>query len=86
MNDQEIRALILASLQHSKFKWRTPRGISKETKVPIQQVMKFLQKSRDIRKSRKPSKHGELLFTLDERYQREKGLLDKIVSKITNRD
>ena len=85
MNSKEVRGLILQAFQQSQFKWRTPKGISKDTKIPLPRVIDFLSNSMDVRKSRKPNKQGEMLFTLNDRYHRDQSLLEKIVSKITNR-
>lgn len=83
---KEIRELIVDAFQNSEYKWRTPRGIAKDTNLPLPQVIKFLRQSSLVRKARKSNKYGEPLYTLEERYQREKPFLEKIVSKITNQE
>ncbi|WP_225547350.1 hypothetical protein [Chromobacterium violaceum] len=79
MKKKEIEKLILESFTNSKYKWRTARGVSKETKIPVNDVTVFLEKSSNFERSKKTNSTGQRLYMY-------KGtLIDRIKSAILNR-
>lgn len=57
---------IKQSLENNRYKWRTPRGILKETGLPIEEVEKaFSWHSDHVIKSSIPSDTGEALLQLE---------------------
>ena len=85
MDDREAKPKILAAISNSPFKWRTPRGIAKDSGVPTQQVLKILGESDDFLKARKPNKHGEPLFSTKKKYETDAGFGERVLSVITNK-
>lgn len=52
------------ALNHKNFKYRTVRGISKETKIPSEEVQKIIDfELEDIVRSKYRNQFGEQLFT-----------------------
>ncbi|WP_321882935.1 hypothetical protein [Paraburkholderia bannensis] len=85
MNERDAKVKVLAAIKDSSFRWRTPRGIAKDSGVPVQQVFKILNESKDFIKARKPNKHGEPLFSTRERYEQNLGFGQRLLSVITNK-
>lgn len=74
---------IKRSLEKSRYKWRTPRGIVKETGLPIKEVKKaFGWHSGSLIKSSIPSDTGEELYTTREHYRRLQSPYTKIISSV----
>lgn len=61
---KNVRQRIVGSFKSSKHRWRTARGISKDTKIPLDKVVQFLEQSADIVRSKKANKYGQVLYTL----------------------
>jgi len=85
MNRREINDRILNALLNSKYKWRTARGISKETDIQIDIVYDFLIKSNLIIKAKKSNRQGQPLFALRKKYDRQSSFGLKILNTITNK-
>lgn len=84
MKQKEIANLILSALDQSDFKWRTARGIAKETSVPIQQVQQFLEESPAILRSKKPNKSGKPLYTTRDRYRNSTPITKRLLAALRN--
>jgi hypothetical protein len=84
MKDKEIREAVLQAFTNSEYKWRTARGISKDTNIPIQRVAEFLEKSKDVVRAKKANSKGQALYSLRETVSREKSFVDHLVAKILN--
>ena len=80
MEHKEIRDAVAAAIKDSRFKWRTAPGISKDTGIPIQRVVEFLEGSKYIVRARRPNKFGQALYAL-----RRSGLGDRLVAAILNK-
>ncbi|VBL80387.1 TrmB family transcriptional regulator [Burkholderia pseudomallei] len=85
MNDRDAKIKIVSAIRDSSFKWRTARGIAKDSGVPMAQVLKMLNESKDFIKARKSNKNGESLFSTRERYERDFGFGERLLSVITNK-
>jgi hypothetical protein len=85
MDRREAKERILKAMVESSYRWRTARGIAKDSGVPLPQVLEFLDRSDLILRARKPNRKGEPLFTTRERYRHEVGLGERILSAITNK-
>ncbi|MCC2607999.1 hypothetical protein [Planctobacterium marinum] len=84
MNKNEKLRLIKDSLESSQYKWRTPRGVSKETGLKFSEVLELLEKSPQFQKAKKPNKRGEPLFTTREKYKKQSSPFTRIISALTN--
>lgn len=84
MKKEEIQNLILGALELPKFKWRTARGIAKETNIPIQLVQEFLKNSPSTLRSKKPNKFGRLLYTTRNKYRRRTPLTKRLLEVLKN--
>jgi len=74
---------IKKSLENSRYKWRTMRGIVKETGLPIEEVEKaFSWHSDHVIKSSIPSDTAEELYTTREHYRRLQSPYTKIISSV----
>ena len=75
---------IKKSLEDKRYKWRTTRGVVKETGLPIEEVEKaFRWHSDHVIKSSIPSDTGEALFTTREHYRRLQSPYTKIISSVS---
>lgn len=63
---REDRDAILKALRKSKFKWRTSRSLAKDTGLPIQRVIDFLESSKDVIRSKKANAQGQALYAARE--------------------
>jgi len=71
------------SLENNRYKWRTIRGVSKETKLSSEEVEKaFRWHSDHVIKSSIPSESGENLFTTRQHYRRFQSPFTKIISSV----
>ena len=74
---------IKRSLENSRYKWRTIRGVIKETGLPIEEVEKaFSWHSDHVIKSSISSDTGEELYTTREHYRRLQSPYTKIISSV----
>ena len=85
MDSREIRERIVDSIENSEYQWRTVRGIVKDSKVPLLQVERFLEKSPEILKANKPNSHGHALFTTRKRFERESSFGQRIMARLLNK-
>ena len=74
------------SLEDSRYKWRTPRGVAKETGLSIEEVKKaFNWHADNIIKSSIPSDTGEELYTTREHFRKLQSPFVKITSSLFTR-
>ena len=85
MNDREAHDRIVQAIGSSKYQWRTPRGIAKDSGLPLQEVLDVLKRSDVFVRARKGNAEGEPLYTTKERYKSEASLLQRALSALTNR-
>jgi hypothetical protein len=85
MNDSEARQLIIQAINTSSFRWRSPRGIAKDTGLPLQQVFELLERSDAFHRARKSNARGEPLYTTADRYRSDQSLSQRLLSAITNK-
>ncbi len=84
MKKKETKNLILGAFEGSEYKWRTARGIAKESGLSIQEVNKFLENSPAILRSKKPNKQGKPLFTTRDRYRKSTPLTRRLLAALKN--
>lgn len=84
MKKKEIQYLILGALEVSEFKWRTARGVAKDTNIPIQMVKEFLENSPATLRSKIPNKFGKLLYTTRNKYRRRTPLTKRLLAVLKN--
>ena len=72
------------SLEDGRYKWRTIRGIAKETRSSPEEIQNLLTTHSDVViKFSIPADSGEELFTTREHYRRMQSPLVKIISSVT---
>lgn len=54
-------------LQSSANRWRTARGLAKDTGLALDDVTRILENSREVIRSKKAGSHGQALFALREK-------------------
>ena len=84
MKKKEIAERVIRALGSSEFLWRTARGVSKETKIPIQLVQDFLENSSVVLRSRKANKAGRPLYTLRKSYREKASLTSRLIAALRN--
>jgi hypothetical protein len=85
MDDREARDRIIQAIAASKYRWRTPRGIAKESGVPLPQVMETLERSDAFIRSRKGNDRGEPLYSTKTKYREETSFGERVLTALTNR-
>ncbi|HEX4961972.1 MAG TPA: hypothetical protein VF173_14115 [Thermoanaerobaculia bacterium] len=85
MADVEVKGRIIAAINDSKYKWRTPKGIAQSTGIELEEVMRHLDTSGEIIQARNNNAKGEPLFTTTEKYKENTGLASRVLSAITNK-
>ncbi len=85
MNDKDARDLIIKCIRESEYKWRTARGISKDTGISISQVTKLLGRSPSVVRSKKANKYGQSLYTTRDKYQKNTSFSQRLYSAIVNK-
>lgn len=85
MNKTEQRDQIIAAITASNYRWRTPRGIAKDSGLSMPQVIEALERADAFVRARTGNSRGEPLYTTKEKYRKTTSLADRIVSVITNK-
>jgi hypothetical protein len=85
MKDKEAKDLIMKAIINSSYRWRTPRGIAKDARIPLSKVITLLEKGDDFLRAHKSNNNGEPLYTTKEKRQHETNLVQRILSVISNR-
>ena len=82
--DEDV-LLIMRALENKKYLWRTKKGLSKETKLPMVKLEKGMGLVPDLIRSRKRSQAGEALYTTRRHFRKTASIKDKILGSITDR-
>lgn len=61
------RTKVVRAMRQSQYRWRTARGLAKETDLPIEAVVDFLEKSSDVIRAKKSNSKGQALYALREK-------------------
>ncbi len=85
MEDREARDRIVQAIKTSQYRWRTPRGIAKDSGVPHPQVTEILDQSDLFIRARKGNARGESLYTTKERYTTDVTLGQRVLAAVTNK-
>jgi peptidoglycan hydrolase-like protein with peptidoglycan-binding domain len=83
--DKEARDKIIQSIATSKFRWRTPMGIAKESALSIKQVIGILEQSDAFIRARRGNDRGEPLYTTKDKYKSESSIGQRILTALTNK-
>ena len=74
------------ALEDGRYKWRTLRGVAKETGGSLDSVREVIaQHDKELIKSSVPADTGEDLFTTRDHFRRHQSPLVKIASSLTSR-
>jgi hypothetical protein len=84
MNDKEARDRIIQTISTSKYRWRTPRGIAKDSGVPFSQVIDVLEHSDAFVRARKSNNRGEPLYSTKEKHKTEITFSQRVLAALTN--
>jgi len=84
MNNKEARDKMIDAIIHSPYKWRTAKGIAKDSGVSVTQVLDIFEKTDAFLRAKKPNARGELLYTTKERYKSETSLGKRLIDVLTN--
>ncbi len=77
---------VLQALESDKYKWRTVRGVAKETNLDIGTVENvLLKKQNEIVRSSVLSPRGELRYTTRKHFRRTATPMVKILGALKNR-
>jgi hypothetical protein len=72
------------ALEDSRYKWRTIRGVAKETKSSPEEIQKLIALHLDIVvKSSIPANTGEELFTTREHFRQMQSPIIKVANSVT---
>jgi hypothetical protein len=85
MKAKYIKERITDAFKRSDFKWRTAKGLSKDSNVPYQNVIEFLETSDNVIKAKKLNKRGQPLYSLKEIYENKTSFTTKLFDAITNK-
>jgi hypothetical protein len=86
MNKDETEEKILKALENPKFRWRTIRGLARETEISPEIIRTVVTiKSDRVVMASAPNTKGEALFTSRHQRRRQAGTLRRIVSALKNR-
>lgn len=73
------------SLESARYKWRTIKGISRETNIDPETVHAIINTQNDLIQRSRPSKDGQELFTTRVHYNKLASPAEKIKSALINR-
>jgi hypothetical protein len=82
--DDDLEQIIKA-ISSSEFRWRTVRGIAKDTGLEEPKIVKVLDQSENFIRARKPNAAGDALYTTRDKYAKETSLSTRLLSAITNK-
>jgi len=86
MASKEETDAVFRALENESYEWRTIDGISKETSLPVEVVLKVIEGNRDkIISSSSLSPEGKRLFSSRAHYQKKATTAQKFMSAIKNR-
>jgi hypothetical protein len=57
---------IIQAMQASSYRWRTARGLSKDTGIGIEDIVDFLERSPAVIRASKSNNKGQALYALRE--------------------
>lgn len=63
----EQKNVIIRAMRNSQYRWRTARGLSKDTQLGIDDVVEFLERSPDVIGAKKANSRGQALYALREK-------------------
>lgn len=71
------------ALENARYDWRTLRGVSKETGLPIDRVQELIERNQKVViRSSVPSETGEALFTTRRHYRKRASIWDRLRSGV----
>jgi hypothetical protein len=78
----EQKNQIIHAMRESPYRWRTARGLSKDTGIGIEDVVDFVERSPDVKRAKGSNSKGQALYALREKSA---PLGQRIVNVILNR-
>lgn len=79
-----IEEVLKKSINQSEFKWRTARGISKDSNLSLLLVKKILDSSDEVVKAKIPNSGGHALFSTTEHLKEKSGLIARFLAAMKN--
>jgi hypothetical protein len=84
MEKKEALQRITRAIADSKFRWRTLRGIAKDSGVPVPQVSELLERSDAFIRARTANKSGQPLYTTKDKHRTETSVGQRVINAIVN--
>lgn len=85
MDDDEALKLISKAIDDSKYRWRTPSGLSRDSGLSIDKVTELLEGSGAFVRARRANARGEALFAIKEKISKESTFKVRLLSALTNK-
>ena len=86
MDEQDAKEKIRTAIRESKYVWRTPISLAKETNIPLETVLTMLETSDGFLRAYHTNAQGQSVFTTKEKYLSDspwtRRLLDLLANKI----
>jgi hypothetical protein len=86
MNESDAKEKIRTAIRQSKYVWRTPISLSKETQIPLEIVLTLLETSGAFMRAYNTNTSGQSVFTTAEKYIADSTwrhrLLDLLANKV----
>lgn len=83
INEVDIKRIENA-INTSRYRWRTPKGISEELGIPKKDILILLEYSPQFMRARDSNGRGEPLFTTKDHYQSSLTLTERMLAALTN--
>lgn len=86
--DEQITQTVINALEDNRYKWRTIKGIVKQTNMPeeiISRAISILSESGKVVQSSVPSKDGQQLFTTRTHYRKKSPITSRLSAILRNR-
>jgi hypothetical protein len=84
MDTSDAHYQITEAIDKSKYHWRTPSGISKDSRIPLPQVLNILEQSDKFIRARQVNSRGESLYSTKSKYEDKNTLGKRLLSALTN--
>lgn len=86
LNSDTMMLAVLKALAKPEFKWRTIKGVAKETGLSPEIVMRIVRDASDkVVRASSPSPEGEALYTTREHFRERASIAEKVIGAIKNR-
>ena len=86
MDERDAKEKIRTAIRESKYVWRTPISLAKETNIPLETVLTLLETSGSFLRAYNTNAKGQSVFSTKEKYLADstwrRRLLDLLANKV----